>query len=338
MAEVLRLGRNPAIALFLHVTSQIGRLNQSREQVFAARPELAEIWRQHAIKLGRAILEGDERLAALFAERGAELNRLWLPKHERLRLTDTARIGAVPADAAERPEARLSLARGAADTLRATILAHPPGAFIGAEEELAARLKVSRHTLRQAAAIAQHDGLLEIRRGVNGGYVGRRPDIDSVVDAVALYLELNEGTLRDLMGASQSLAEEACRMAVASQAPDYVQRLEGVRTQLEAVGGPLDEKPGRSVLRVEQAVMDTLVELAGDTTIELFVRSLYRYGGTLNQPVRAGVERVARWRDARLRLVEELLERDGEAAAVVCHRTGDLLDEWLTPDPPEHPA
>src|SRR5690606_27480059 len=113
--------------------------------------------------------------------------------------------------------------------------------------------RISRHTLRQAAAIAQHDGLLDIRRGVNGGYVGRRPDTGSVVDAVALYLELNHGTLRDLMRASQCLAGEACRMVVASQAPDYRKRLQRIRAQFAAVGGPQDARPDRSILRAEQA-------------------------------------------------------------------------------------
>jgi DNA-binding FadR family transcriptional regulator len=223
---------------------------------------------------------------------------------------------------------RTSAAQGAADALREAILAQPAGAFLGAEDDLVARLGVSRHTLRQAAAMAQHDGLLEIRRGVNGGYVGRRPDIDQVVNAAALYLELNHATLRHLMGASQSLAAEACRLAAANATAGSVEPLRRAAARMAAVSdtGP---EPGQALLRAEGRMMDAVLDLAGNRPIQLFVRSLYRYGGMLHQPVLEGGERVRRWRAARLRLAEALLEHDGEAAAVICDRVDALLDEWL---------
>ncbi|MDB5445540.1 MAG: hypothetical protein JWQ97_857 [Phenylobacterium sp.] len=323
--ELLKLAGSPAIELFLLVIYRLGRLNEPRLRLFAARPDLAEAWRRHVIRFGRAILEGDAELAALFAVRGMELTRLWQTDFEGAE-TD-AQIDT--RDLNRTSGLRASVAQGAADGLRRAILSQPPGAFLGSEEELAARFKVSRHTLRQAAAMALHDGLLEIRRGVNGGYVGRRPNIDAVVQAAALYLELNGCSLRDLMAAAQSLASEASGLAAQSGTPDYQARLLGVRAQMEAVGGDADSSPAKSILRAEQSLMDLILELCENRATGLFVKSLYRHGATLPQPVRDSRDRIIRWRDARLRLIDELLERDGAAAMVICGRISHMLDEWL---------
>jgi len=323
--EVLKLAGNSAIELFVLVIYRLGRLNEPRLRLFRARPDLAEAWRRHAIDFGRAVLERDAELAAMLAARGTELNRAW-----RVELYAADAEGAVdPGDLNRGAGVRASLAQGAADRLRAAVLSQPPGALLGSEESLAARFKVSRHTMRQAAAMVLHEGLLEIRRGVNGGYVGQRPGIKTVVHAAALYLELNGCTLRDLMAAAQPLATQACSRAVLSAARDYHERLREVRSQMEAVGGDNDPAPAVSILRVEQALMDLILELGSNRAVELIVRSLYRYGAMIPQPVRDAPDRIERWRAARLRLIDALIARDGPVAAVVCDRINTLLDDWL---------
>ena len=319
--QILRLAGNPAIELFVLVIYHIGRLNAPRSKLFRERPDLAETWRRHTLKLGAAILDAELELSGLYARRGMDLHEGWLSGFE-----PATRRGPRPTGLGR---ATASLAEATADALRDLVLSKPPGAFIGGEEELARRLKVSRHTLRQAASMARYDGLLEIRRGVSGGYVGRRPDIDQVVEAVALYLEFNDGTLLHLMSAAQSLAADACRHAARSSDPDFEARLEAARDEMsavEATGSPL---ASRALLRAEQHLMETVLDLSGNRATELFVLSLYRFGGSIDQPVSEGPDRVALWKRARLRLIEVLLERDGEAAAVVCGRVGRLLQDWL---------
>jgi len=325
VGQLLRLAGNPAIELFLLVIYRLGRLSEPRLRMFRSQPAYAGVWRNHIVRFGDAVMEGDRDLAALFAQRGMDLTSEWMTAFE-------AGAPSGGADAAPRlwspAPSRTSAAQGAADALRDAILAQPPGAYLGAEDDLVGRLGVSRHTLRQAAAMAQHDGLLEIRRGVNGGYVGRRPDIDQVVDAAALYFELNHATLRHLMGASQSLAAEACRLAAANVATGSSEPLQRAAARMAAVTD-MGPESGQALLRAEGRMMDAILDLAGNRPIQLFVRSLYRYGGMIDQPVLAGGERVLRWRAARLRLAEALLEGDGEAAAVICDRVDSLLDEWL---------
>lgn len=325
VGAMLRLAGNPAIELFLQVAYRLGGLRDLRVELFRARPEFAEAWRRHSLRFGAAILEGDPGLAALFAERGMDVTSQWVGELEAAGLW----AGDADKELRVRVSERPSATQGAAEALREMVLAHPSGAYLGAEEELARRFKVSRHTMRQAAAIAQHDGILEVRRGASGGFVGVRPSIDRVVDAVALYLELNHGNLRHLQAAATSLAADSCRVAALSTAADYAARLTAARERMAAVGLSDDFDPPRSILRAEQQVMDTILHLGGNRATELFVRSMYRHGGALRQPVRDGADRIERWRRARLRLIDALLERDGEAAAVICGRIGALLDEWM---------
>jgi DNA-binding FadR family transcriptional regulator len=320
---VLRLAGNPAIELFVLVSYRLGRIGEPRLRLFRARADYAEAWRRHTLRLGAAILEMDAELAELYVRSGSAMAERWASEFQG--------EGSPSGDAElwRSNRSQRSLAQMAADELRDLILGKPSGAFLGSEEELATRFKVSRHTLRQAAVLAQHDGLLDIRRGVNGGYLGRRPDIGRVVDAAALYLELNHGTLRDLMAASLALVAEACRLAARSTAPDYADRLRRDAWRMSMVGQSDDDQPTQTLWRAEWGMMETILELSANRPIQLFVRTLYRYGSTLYQPVEASPDRAVRWRHARLRMIEAMLERDGEAAAVICGRVSGLLNQWL---------
>lgn len=67
--------------------------------------------------------------------------------------------------------------------LAALSLATGAGDFLGAEDELLARLGVSRPTLRQAAKIVENERLISVRRGTKGGLYAARPDVADVLHA-----------------------------------------------------------------------------------------------------------------------------------------------------------
>lgn len=58
----------------------------------------------------------------------------------------------------------------AASALREIIWSAAEGQLLGSEEDLTAMLGVSRPTVRQVARLLEREGLLKVRRGVNGGY------------------------------------------------------------------------------------------------------------------------------------------------------------------------
>ena len=68
----------------------------------------------------------------------------------------------------------------AADQLREILLRQQEGEMIGSEDDLVARLGVSRVTVRQAARLLEREGVLRVRRGINGGYFASRPSVELV--------------------------------------------------------------------------------------------------------------------------------------------------------------
>ena len=77
----------------------------------------------------------------------------------------------------------------AAANLRSIVHSAEEGALLGSEEALVTKLGVSRATVRQAARLVEREGLLRVRRGINGGYFAARPDAHSIKAAVSSHLE-----------------------------------------------------------------------------------------------------------------------------------------------------
>jgi DNA-binding GntR family transcriptional regulator len=65
--------------------------------------------------------------------------------------------------------------RQTVEALREESLRCAESELIGSEDDLLASHNVSRPTLRQAAALVAREQLLQVRRGVGGGYIARRP-------------------------------------------------------------------------------------------------------------------------------------------------------------------
>ena len=149
VGELLNLAGNPAITLLLQVIYRLGRSAERRQRAFEAHADWSAHWLQHAARFGDAILERDPDLAVLLARRGSETTAGWLGKIE----------GALPETRGNENrfwraiDGQASALQTTADALRKEILANPQGAFLGREETLADRYRVSRHTLRQAAVV-----------------------------------------------------------------------------------------------------------------------------------------------------------------------------------------
>jgi GntR family transcriptional regulator, transcriptional repressor for pyruvate dehydrogenase complex len=88
------------------------------------------------------------------------------------------------------------------------------GRFLGSEDDLLMRYGVSRPTLRQAARILEHEQLIRVRRGVNGGFFTRLPTSEAVSRVASVFLQVKGTELKDLFRAvaviTPSIAEMAC--------------------------------------------------------------------------------------------------------------------------------
>jgi GntR family transcriptional regulator, transcriptional repressor for pyruvate dehydrogenase complex len=135
----------------------------------------------------------------------------------------------------KRPHSRPAMEAAAAE-LRAIVLQSEDGALIGSEEMLLEKLGFSRSTVRQAARLLEREGYLHVRRGINGGYFGSRPDVRSIANTVSAYLETLDMDARDVTVIASVLWIEVLRKAASvrteaarSLAETFRERVMGIR-------------------------------------------------------------------------------------------------------------
>ena len=216
--------------------------------------------------------------------------------------------------------------------LRKEILSREPGDNLGSEGELLAKLKVGRSTLRQAARILEQEQLLDVRRGVRGGYFTRRPDESAVAQSAALYLSLRKATLRHLMQVSEVLSEMAYRLAAASVDEAQRQALRETMEQLRATArNPMDV---RDFLARGEVLRRSVLRLAGNPFLELFLGITYLFGGrATDAPMFTGKpDRMAALEALQWRMAESVLNGEPEVAAALRNQLSRMMDDWARED------
>jgi GntR family transcriptional regulator, transcriptional repressor for pyruvate dehydrogenase complex len=114
-----------------------------------------------------------------------------------------------------------SAALATASAIRDDIMAiAEDGAFLGSEDDLLERYGVSRPTLRQAVRIVEHEQLIAVKRGVNGGFFTRLPTSEAVARVASVFLRLNGVDLFDLLRTVQVLTPALAEMACAAPTSD----------------------------------------------------------------------------------------------------------------------
>ena len=82
------------------------------------------------------------------------------------------------------------MAASIADAIVADVIAQgwPEGQVLGSEPELLERYGVSRAVFREAVRLVEHKEVARMRRGPGGGLIVTTPSVESVTDAVAVFL------------------------------------------------------------------------------------------------------------------------------------------------------
>jgi DNA-binding FadR family transcriptional regulator len=159
-----------------------------------------------------------------------------------------------------------STIEAAAAQLRGIVLDAPPGALLGSEDALLARLGVSRSTVRQIARLLEREGLLRVKRGINGGYYGARPTIGTIETAVSAYLETLNMDSQDLTTVASVLWVEVMRRAAKLPREKSAPFIETMRRKIERL------KPASSfsdISKLEQESQRAVFDLVGSPYIEL---------------------------------------------------------------------
>ena len=208
------------------------------------------------------------------------------------------------------------------------------GAYLGSELGLLAKLQVSRPTLRQAAKILQNDQMIEVRRGLNGGFYACRPEARHVVQGPAFYLRLKGATLSEA-GVAMNVIMSS-NAAAAALNPDATLRA-ALRGLAEELAGMDDAAYTTSyLLGFEQRLIKLVARMGQNPFLELFVTIVNEFG-LLERDLRFYENISARkmlWRDLQLEYCRAILEGDPEHATLLVHRRSTLVDKWIHEDSP----
>jgi DNA-binding FadR family transcriptional regulator len=208
----------------------------------------------------------------------------------------------------------------AAASIRDMILAREPGMLIGSLPDLAAILGVGIETIRQAARLLEHEGLLNVRRGNRGGFYGARPDADALGRAVAGFLQESRSHEReaieimtlldcDLVAAAALSTDETLR----AKLRDHAERIDSCDTAEQRAA-------------FVQDMHDILFMMVDRPLTEMMARmSMQHYATRSGYPIYEGEEGTARWKQERHAILQAILRRDPDLARFEAQRRRDYV-------------
>jgi len=199
--------------------------------------------------------------------------------------------------------------------LRDIVLAAKEGDLLGSEEALISQLGVSRSTLRQVARLLEREGLLRVRRGINGGYYGIRPNEKTIQQTVSAYLETLDMKFEDVTAVASVLWVEVLRRAASLNNEAARKLAEHHRRKV------LDVDPDATfheVAEVEQAAQEAIFDLVKSRYIQLIfhINVAFSVGRFPLAATRDGTpkhrEFVRAWREAKLMELGAIADGDVE--------------------------
>ncbi len=190
-----------------------------------------------------------------------------------------------------------------------------------------ATLGVSRATIRQAARLLEREGLLRVRRGINGGYFGARPDIGTIETAVSAYLDTLDMDAEDVTVIASVLWIEVLRKAAGLRTMAAKAMAQSFRERVMAV------RPNASfheIAELEQESRTAIFELVKARYIELIFQiniafAQKRFPATsVADDTPAHREFVHAWRNAKLMELEAISDGDPELGMMAARHIRNL--------------
>ncbi len=215
------------------------------------------------------------------------------------------------------------------EALREESLQCIEGELIGSEDDLLARHRVSRPTLRQAAALVAQEQLLQVRRGVGGGYIARRPTSRAVAHMAAIFLSTRETSMDEIGQSTAPIRTELARLAAANLDDASRQAFKGfLRREAD---GLADNSGLRAFARSEREFGQMLGAASRNNVLSLFFGILYDLAGNIRPEhdlFLGRPERVEAYRERRTRLIEAILDGDPSVAELFANRLSEFMQTW----------
>ena len=138
------------------------------------------------------------------------------------------------------------------------------GERLPSEEELTQKFGIARTTLREALRVLESQGLIEIRRGRGGGPVVTEPNLEHAATALAISLQMQGTTLRDLDEARSTMEAHAARRLAETHRTEDIEALNKAITFASAAAEANDSRAfGEAAALMHQ----TVLERSGNTTL-----------------------------------------------------------------------
>ena len=178
------------------------------------------------------------------------------------------------------------------------------------EEELAARLAVKRHVVREALAELERVGLIE--RVPNRGAVVKRLDPVDV---------------RQIYSVREALETLAARQIALPAPPALVERLSAIQAEH---GAAVDRGDARAAFRANMAFHETLFGACGNPHLVELIQSMAQKVHGARSITAASAHHLARARDEHLQMIAALRAGDREALGGLCRQhLAPSLDAYL---------
>lgn len=189
------------------------------------------------------------------------------------------------------------------------------GEFLGSEDVLRQRLGCSRNTLRQAARLLERDGVIRVKRGINGGYFGSRLTTLDVEDVVSGYLETLDMGMDDVTVVTSVLWVEVLRKASSTKSPEAKELARKYKNKLKTLKATATFA---DIRKFELETRGLIFKIAKCPYIELifnistrYSRSNYKDNPDLDATL-DHLEFVQAWRDAKFMELTAIGESDPE--------------------------
>ena len=220
----------------------------------------------------------------------------------------------------------------AAAQLRTLVLSVDEDTLLGSEEELIKQLGVSRATVRQVARLLEREGLLRVKRGINGGYFAVRPDVNTIAETVSTYLDMVDTEREDITQIASVLWVEVVRKAALQKNPNtntVIAQLKDKLLSMDA-GAPFE-----NIRDMEQEIRDTIFDLLNNRYTELIFQINTAYA---NRHFRSASETDATdehhrfvhdWRNAKMMELGAISDGDPVLAVIAARHSRNLWHQRL---------
>jgi DNA-binding FadR family transcriptional regulator len=165
----------------------------------------------------------------------------------------------------------------------------PEGEVVGSEPELLERYGVSRAVFREAVRLVEHNQVARMRRGPGGGLVVTPPSLDSVADAVSVYLFYVGAEIDEVFEARLALEETAAELAPSRMDEADIEALRELVAR-EHAGNPRRDHRDlhrRVAATTGNPALELFVELLNRVTLLYLPRSAHFGSKELDQSARA---------------------------------------------------